>query len=262
VPFVADINNPFAAPPGPPQNFFFQFQITNSVDAVLFEMYDLSGDADLVLQRDEPPTMAPYFDDSFRAGIEPEQIVVRRTFDVPDLRGNWYLGVYNNLSTKVAYTMRAALQTNGILVSAVPLQQTLSPLAPPRGQLLQWNSVKGEYYVVESVADVSQSNWTAVGPPIRATTPLTTMEVSDTGVFRIRQIPPTSIPTTQLYIELWTNNLVRISWSTNFPNLTLQFALGPLGPWIDLNLPVAVEGDRFVVYDRIGVLPRFYRLRP
>jgi subtilisin-like proprotein convertase family protein len=262
VPFVADINNPFAAPPGPPQNFFFQFQITNSVDGVLFEMYNLSGDADLVLQRDVPPTMAPYFAGSFRGGLEPEQIVVRRSFDVPDLRGNWYLGVYNNLSTKVAYTVRAALPLNGMLISAVPLQQTLSPLPPPRGRLLQWNSVVGEYYLVESVTDLSQTNGTPVGPPIRATTPVTTMEVSATGLFIVQQVPPTSIATTQLYIQLWTNNMVRISWSTNFPNLTLQFASSPLGPWIDVSLPVTIEGNRFVVYDVIGPAPRFYRLRP
>jgi len=261
VPFVAEAtNNPFLAPPGPPHSFFFQFQITNSVDAVLFEMYNLSGDADLVLQRDVPPTMAPYFDGSFEGGLQPEQIVLRRTFDVPDLRGNWYLGIYNNLATNVAYTLRASLQTNGLLLSAQPLLYTLTPLAPPRGSLLQWNSIEGEYYIIENSLD--SVNWTAVAPAIRATTPLTTMEVFGTVTFRVRQIPPSTLPTTPLSIQLWTNDLVRISWSTNFPNLTLQFGLSPLGPWTDLGLPVTIEGNVFVVYDRVAVLPRFYRLRP
>ena len=82
LPFVAT-NSPFAAPPGPPQWVFYQFVISNFVDVVLFEMYDLSGDADLVLQRDQPPGMAPYFDGSFRVGQTPEQIVLRSGARVP-----------------------------------------------------------------------------------------------------------------------------------------------------------------------------------
>jgi hypothetical protein len=260
VPFVANFPSAFVAPPGPPETFFFEFQITNSVDAVLFEMYNLSGDVDLVLQRDVPPTMAPYFAGSFEAGLQPEQIVLRRTFDVPDLRGDWYLGVFNDLSTNVDYTLRASLQTNGVLLSAQPLVYTLTPLAPPRGSLLQWNSIVGEYYTVEN--STNSVNWTPVAVAIRATTTLTTMEVFGSGTFRVRQIPPSQIPTTQLYIQPWTNGLVRISWSTNFPNLTLQFSLTALGPWTDLGLPVTIEGNLFVVYDRVAVLPRFYRLRP
>ena len=66
LPFVVSSGvSAFAAPPGPPQKFFFDFLISNSVPSVLFELYNLSGDADLVLQPDLPPTMAPYFDGSF-----------------------------------------------------------------------------------------------------------------------------------------------------------------------------------------------------
>ena len=68
IPFVVpSTTSPFAAPPGPPQWFFFDFHVTNSVSGILFELYNLSGDADLVLQQDVPPTMAPYFDGSFFA---------------------------------------------------------------------------------------------------------------------------------------------------------------------------------------------------
>jgi hypothetical protein len=87
IPYVAAVTN--LAPPGPPRFLFFQFDITNFVDAVLFELYGMSGDADLVLQRDAVPGMAPYYDGSFRVGLTPEQIVIRRSFEVPDLRGNW-----------------------------------------------------------------------------------------------------------------------------------------------------------------------------
>ena len=78
IPFVVPTTtSPFAAPPGPPQRLFFDFHVSNRVDGILFELYNLSGDADLVLQRDVPPTMAPYFDGSFALDRTPEQIVVR-----------------------------------------------------------------------------------------------------------------------------------------------------------------------------------------
>jgi len=171
------------------------------------------------------------------------------------------LGVYNNLANNVAYTLRAVLQTNRLLLSAQPLVYTLSPLAPPRGQLLQWNSIEGEYYFVEHKATLTQAQWDIIAT-VRATTPLTTYEVFDPGFYRVTQVSPLIIPTPKLFIQLWTNNQVRLYWSTNSPGFTLQFALSPLGPWTDLSLPVNTEGPDFAVYDVIGPLPRYYRLRP
>jgi len=55
VPFTASISNQFVAPPGPPRSFFLEYDQTNYVDAILFELYGLSGDADLVLQRGTRP---------------------------------------------------------------------------------------------------------------------------------------------------------------------------------------------------------------
>src|SRR5439155_19264888 len=85
IPYVAGPTNQFLAPPGPPRGFFFEFSITNYADAVLFELYNLPGDADLVLQKDVPPGQAPYFDGSFRTGLTHEHIVVRANLENPDL---------------------------------------------------------------------------------------------------------------------------------------------------------------------------------
>jgi hypothetical protein len=260
VPFVANITNQFVAPPGPPQWFFFEFQITNQVNAVLFEMYNLSGNADLVLQRDVPPGTPPYFDGSFEVGLAPEQIVLRPTPDLADLRGNWYLGVFNNEATNVAYTLHAVVQTNGLLTSAQPLVLTQTLLPLPRGfLLLQWNSIKGEFYLIEHQA-VGQIAWTPV-QYVHATTPLTTAQVPPGGNYRVTQISIYTIPIPPLTIQLWTNNMVRISWTVTFPGI-LQYADDPAGPWTDLPLPVVVEGPDFVVYDVIGSRYRYYRLIP
>jgi subtilisin-like proprotein convertase family protein len=250
VPFVANLTNQFVAPPGPPQWFFFEFQITN-MDGVLFEMYNLSGNADLVLQRDIPPGTPPYFDGSFEIGLAPEQIVLRPTPDLADLSGNWYLGIFNNEATNVAYTLRAVVRTNGMLISAQPL--VLTQTALPTGQiLLQWNSVIGEFYAIKNQGTLVRY--------VRATTPLTTALVPP-GTYTVTQVSIYTIVIPPLTIQLWTNNMVRISWPAPFLG-TLQYANDPVGPWADLNLPVVVEGPDFVVYDIIDSRFRYYRLIP
>ncbi len=261
VAFAAGFTSPFVAPPGPPEWFYFQFQLTNFTDAILFELYNLSGNADLVLQREVPPTMAPYFDGSFADGMNPEQIVLRRSFDVPDLRGNWYLGIYNNESTNVAYTLRAVVSSGGMLLSAQALVYSFTPLAPPlAGLLMQWNSIIGEYYAIESAPLAGTTNWIA-HDIVQATTPLSTYVVPD-QTYRARQISPNEVLHAPLTIKLWTNGLVRLSWPTSFPGKTLQYALSLGGPWANVNRPVVIEGNEFVVYDVIGSARRFYRLVP
>jgi hypothetical protein len=125
--------------------------------------------------------------------------------------------------------------------------------------LLQWNSVIGEYYILLH-QDVGQTTFTPIRY-IRATTPLTTALVTPGGLYSVSQTTLNGIPIPPLYIQLWTNNLVRISWASTFPGI-LQYADSPLGPWTDLNLPVVVEGTDDVVYDVIGSRYRFYRLIP
>ena len=194
----------------------------------------------------------------------PEQIVVRTSADVPDLRGHWYLGVYNNETTNVAYTLRAVLpDTNGLLVSAQPLQVTLTPLNPPQGLLLSWNSVEGERYFVQYTASIAAPvTWTNLGFVI-ATTPLTTFEVLPvptgprfTGSSRRfrRLLQPT------LHIQLWPTNQVRLSWSTAYPGYTLQSKTGLFGTWANAGLTVNVVGNEYVAFDTIGSDPKYYRL--
>ena len=263
IPFtVASAASPFAAPPGPPRRVFFDLVISNSVPGVLFELYNLSGDADLVLQPTVPPTMAPYFDGSFNTGTTPEQIVVRANADVPDLRGHWYLGVYNNELFNVAYTVRAILpNSEGLLISGQPLRMSLTPLSPPHGLLISWNSVAGEHYFVQYATGIAAPiTWTTVGYVV-ATTPLTTFEVlpvpTGTAFYRVVQVF-SSQP--KLNIQFWPTNQVRLSWSTAYPGYTLQSRTGLFGAWANAGLPVTVVGNEYVVFDAIAVAPKYYRL--
>jgi subtilisin family serine protease len=268
IPFVvADTNNPFTAPPGPPQMFFFDFLITNSVPGVLFELYNLSGDADLVLQQAVPPTMAPYFDTSSFTGTNSEQIVLRTDptlsadASVPDLRGHWYLGVYNNEQTNVTYTIRATWpNANGILKSGLPLRRpSVNTLTLPRGQLVTWQSIVGEHYFVQ-FSTIAAGPYTNVGF-VTATTPLTTFEVlppPGNGFFQTIQVfsfQPV------LKIQLSTGNQVRISWSTAYQGYTLQSELSLSGGvWVNAGLSVGIEGNENAAYDTIGPVQKYYRL--
>jgi hypothetical protein len=263
VPFVVSSGaSAFAAPPGPPQQFFFDFIVTNSVSGVLFELYNLSGDADLVLQQDGPPTMAPYFDGSFFPGTAPEQIVLRTSSALPDLRGYWYLGVYNNELFNVAYTIRAVLpDSDGLLVSSQPFRVALAPLNPPQGLLLSWNSVTGEHYFVQYTASLAAPvTWTQIAF-VTATTPLTTYEVlpvaNAPAFFRIVQVP-SALPT--LKIRTAPPNQVRLSWNTAYVGYTLQSKVGLLGTWANAGLTVSTVGSENVAFDTFGPVTKFYRL--
>ena len=267
IPFdVPSLTSAFAAPPGPPQWLFYDFVVTNQVSGVLFELYNLSGDADLVLQREGPPTMAPYFEGSFFTGTSPEQIVLRPNGDVPDLRGVWYLGVYNNEQTNVSYSIRATLPNeDGLLVSALPIHLGLTPLPPPHGLLLNWNSVIGERYIIQFTATLATPiTWTNIAS-VTATTPLSTFEMlpppPNGGFFRIVQVQ-SFLPT--LHIALAATNQVELYWSIAFPGYHLQYTTSVVGPWTDLPSPPAsglfIIGTDYVVFDPLGPGPKFYRL--
>ncbi len=269
VPFVVSTTTDTnAAPPGPPQQFFFDFLITNSVPGVLFELYNLSGNADLVLQQDAPPTMPPYFYASFFTGTTPEQIVLRTNSGspassyVPDLRGHWYLGVYNNDQANVAYTIRGVVSdTDGLLLSGQPLLVSITLPVPPHGLLLSWNSVVGEHYVVETTPSlVAPATWTNLAS-IVATAPLTTFEVlpvpTGAAFYRVVQGVLPERPT--LSIQYWTGNQVRLSWSTAFANYSLQSEPGLSGLW-GAGPTAFTVGSEFVANVAIGPGPNFYRL--
>jgi hypothetical protein len=271
VPFVvASVIDPNAASPGPPQRLFFDFLITNSAPGALLELYNLSGDADLVLQRDVPPMMTPYFGTSFFTGTTREQIVLRTnsalpaSYYLPDLRGHWYLGLFNNDKSNVSYTIRAVLpDANGLLVSGQPFLVSITPPAPPRGLVLSWSSVVGERYFVQSTPSLAApAIWTNLAS-IVATNPLTTFEVlpapTGTSFYRVLQGSPTPEPP-RLSIQFSTNNQVRLSWSTAYPGYTLQSENGLTGKWANAGLPVNAVGSEYVAFDVIGPVPKYYRL--
>ncbi len=146
----------FSSGPGPALTNFFEFSITNTNSAALFELYGLSGDVDLTLQREALPYGEPFFGLSANGGRTNEQIVIRTNVLGTNINGNWFLGVPNNTNVLVTYTIHAVVATNGLLVSQVPIQPMISipPVnsVPPMGPTLIINTVHGEMYAILSAS--------------------------------------------------------------------------------------------------------------
>jgi len=166
----------FNSGPGVALTNFFEFDIglTNTNSAALFELYNLSGNADLTLQYDRLPYNPPFFDGSFRPGTTPEQIVIRSNILGTNFFGQWFLGVPNNDPNVVTYTIRAVLSTNGILVPYYT--NTTIVITPPgsgstNGPTLTWASVTGETYWVEENTNLLITNgWVTISTNVAAGT--------------------------------------------------------------------------------------------
>jgi hypothetical protein len=130
--------------------------------------------------------------------------------------------------------------------------------------LLSWYSIVGDWYTVSWTDNVSITNLIA---NVLATTPVTTWVVPTptNGSYTVTPAPGPTQASPRLTIQLWTNNLVRISWPTNFQGYTLQYSLSITAPnWAPVPTPpatrVAIEGADYVVYDVVATEPKYYRL--
>jgi hypothetical protein len=160
-------------PPGPDVGLFFEFDIPNTWTngKALFELVQLNGDVDLTLDRGVLPYAPPFFAVSGNPGTNNEQIVIRTNVLGTNINASWFLGVPNNATSNVTFTIHAVVDTNGMLTSLVPIAPVATlPLDPTLiGITLTWPTVAGETYEVEYSTDLV--NWIVIPPPIVATGP-------------------------------------------------------------------------------------------
>jgi subtilisin-like proprotein convertase family protein len=107
---------------------YYQFRVSTNATSAAFELFNLSGNVDLVIRRSLPvpnplPTLHPLRHDyaSQNPGTLPELIDVTMVSQpVPLEPGIWFLGVFNRGTNAVTYTVRAT-ESSGPLLNVVTL---------------------------------------------------------------------------------------------------------------------------------------------
>lgn len=92
---------------------FFLFTVTNSAQAIHFELYNMSGDGDLTVQTNAPPLAPPFWASSQQPGLNAELIFLHTNSAVTNLNQSFYLGVPNHETNLITYTVVAVVDTNG-----------------------------------------------------------------------------------------------------------------------------------------------------
>jgi subtilisin-like proprotein convertase family protein len=160
--------------PSGPWNQAFRFIAPTNTSGILFELYNLSGPADLyaafgVLPEQSPNPLASQMPD-----LSPEVIVVRTNTATNDLAGTYYVEVRGTNSTSAYFTIRAATEVDGLLVSGQDTMPTpvsvLGPGTPPTD--IQFNAVPGEYYQLQYLTVLPPNNvtvpWNNLPPAYQA----------------------------------------------------------------------------------------------
>ena len=99
-------------------------------------------------------------------GTNGEQIVVRTNNILTNLNSSWFLGVPNNATGPVTFTIHAVVTTNGMLISALPLDPIeMLPTGgggATMGPTLTWPSVVGETYEVQESPNLLPGSWVTI----------------------------------------------------------------------------------------------------
>jgi len=172
---------------------FFLFDVTQTNAGVLYELYNLNADGNLLLNYDNLPTPALFIAEQLGTPALPAQIVIRTNLGIPSINGRWYLAVDNLQNTNLTFTIRATVtSTNGMLISGIPLTVNYTPGAPPFTSVdMEWYSIVGETYAIETSTDLVTWNLRAT---VIATDILTAYSdpidpAEPTLFYRVRQIP-------------------------------------------------------------------------
>ena len=85
---------------------------TNFVGSIHFQLYNLTGNGDLTVQSNAPPFAPPFFQSSQQPGTLPEYIQIETNSVLTNLAATWYLGVPNETTNLIYYTILAVIDTN------------------------------------------------------------------------------------------------------------------------------------------------------
>ena len=112
----------FTAGPGAALTNFFRFGSSNFNSVVgtnlgiHFELYNQTGNGDLTVQTDTPPLAPQFFQSSQLPGDAAEFVFVKTNpVSLTNLTMDWYLGVPNNETNPITYTIIGVIDTNAVV---------------------------------------------------------------------------------------------------------------------------------------------------
>jgi hypothetical protein len=254
-------------PPGPALQTFFSFTITNSPSSALFELYNLNGNVDLTADPNTFPFSPPFFASSLNPGTNREIIVLRTNQLGTNINGTWYLGVPNNDSSNVTFTIHAVVETNGLLISKVPIRVgvTVTNVTGTNYLTFTWPTIPGETYEVQDSTDLT--TWTtiavitATGPTISYTDPRP-INSAPQRFYKIVQVVASSV-TIKVAISLSPGPSITLTWNSIINGNYEVDSSSDLATWTPLTVPPITATSpvtSFTDPTPIGPGPRFYRV--
>lgn len=175
----------------------YHLNVATHPSKLLFELFNLSGNGDLLIRKGAYPTATQFDYSSSLAGTNREQVVVSTNATVTDLNGDYYATVINRETNNITYSISGTVpvtvdggsmltSTEGIKVAAPSLSTNTATAQ------FSWTAVSGEKYQVEvstNLVDWSPLTTITVSGPTASFTDPTPYNDSQLRFYRIRQVP-------------------------------------------------------------------------
>lgn len=140
-------------PAGVSLRTFYRYSVTATNPAVLFEIYDADEDVDLLVARDQLPSILQWDYRSIEGDLTPELVLLRTNTGPADVNADWYIGAPNHGFSPANFTVRAVVtDPTGIIIGGrPPTIEGIIVVVIGNESFLQFsfNSVPGERYQIQ-----------------------------------------------------------------------------------------------------------------
>ncbi|MHB8522661.1 MAG: S8 family serine peptidase, partial [Limisphaerales bacterium] len=135
IPLSDNVPLDYRATVGPTITNYFRFTIGQNTVAARFDLYNLTGYGDLVVQTNGffPDDAYDFYQRASASAVSPAGIIVRTNSFLPTLSGDWLLAVANRDTNTINFTIRATALTSTL--SVIPLTNGVSFTNTIAGQL-------------------------------------------------------------------------------------------------------------------------------
>ncbi|MHC1762809.1 MAG: S8 family serine peptidase [Verrucomicrobiia bacterium] len=151
---------------------FFLLEVPDPYPGLRFELYNLSGDADLLIDFNALPSSTNYFLSNSASALQPVNVEVRTNAELPDLRGNWVMAVINKDLTNLLFTIRASFiepETNAPPIGTNRVVENVDISVTDTNLCLSWPATVGLQYHIQAIEAIGDTNWQVIFGPETAT---------------------------------------------------------------------------------------------